>query len=154
MKFFFFYIPIIVIWAGVYFISRKKTIELSHIVIGITTIGYSAIYDLLLGVHMKLYYYISPDISPVYIAIAAAFIYPPLNMIYTMFLPEKKSSILIYTLTWTAFMLAFELVTVYFGTIVFRGWRVLPWSVVTYIVTYILILLLFFYLDRKTGCRC
>jgi hypothetical protein len=46
-------------------------------------------------------------------------------------------------------MLAFEVASFYTGTVVLTGWRVIPWSIVTYAVTFGWINLLFRYMKKR-----
>jgi hypothetical protein len=126
-----------------------KQIKLSNIIIGITAIAYSLIYEVSLGHIMGLYYYITPGQSMKYILISAILIYAPLNIIYTLFLPEGRKRVLIYTSLWIVAMLLFEYLSVAVRTVVFTGWRPVPWSLVTYIVTYCWIIYFFRLLEGK-----
>jgi len=68
---------------------------------------------------------------------------------YTMFLPKDKKAVLGYTIAWMAAMMIFEYFSVMFGTVVFTGWTPFPWSVVTYVVTYLWVYLTYRYLSKK-----
>jgi hypothetical protein len=111
--------------------------------------GYSLLYETVFGELMKLYHYITPEKSLKYIILSALLIYPIIEVIYTLFLPEKPKAALIYTTAWTVFMLAFEVASFYTGTVVLTGWRVIPWSIVTYAVTFGWINLLFRYMKKR-----
>lgn len=139
----------IVIWIAFIIVGYFKGINLADIVIGIATVAYSVSFDCLFGTQLGLYHYILPSISISY-AIAAAFlIYSILNIIYTIFLPKKLLNILSYTLVWILGMLIFETLSFITHTIVLTGWRVIPWSIVTYVVAYTWIYTLYNYLARK-----
>jgi len=120
-----------------------------HLVIAIAAVGYSMLYETFLGEYNGLYYYINPEKSLIYIIMSAILIYPVLEVIYSMFLPERLFPTLVYTAAWIALMLAFELASLYAGTVVLTGWRVIPWSIVTYIVTFIWINLLLRYMKKR-----
>ena len=131
-----------------FLISIKfKRLTLPCIIIGITTVGYSLINDTFFGSYLKLFYYINTKEQPLYAVLAAIFIYPLLNMIYILFLP--KSKVLMYTGMWIIALLIFEYCTILTKTIVFTGWRPIPWSVVTYIVAYSSIYFFYKYLSKK-----
>jgi hypothetical protein len=130
-----------------------RKLRLSNIIIGITTIGYSLTNDILFGDYFKLFYYISPQESTIYMILAAVFIYPLLNILYTMFLPKNRNYGFVYTLGWILGMLIFEYFTVAVNTIVFTGWKPIPWSIVLYIVAYLWIYNFYKYLVNKHAYR-
>ena len=149
MEYTFFFGSIIAI-VILFFISIKiKRLTLSCIIIGISTIGFSLVVDILFGDYFKLYYYLSPKELPLYAILSAIFIYPLLNIIYILFLPKRTMKVLIYTLFWIIFLLIFEYCTLQTKTIVFTGWKPYPWSVVLYIVAYSWIYSFYRYLSRK-----
>ncbi len=151
MEYIAFYISMAAILATFAICLRLKKFRLSNAVIGIATIGYSLVYEVTLGGYFGLYHYISPKVSLLYIVIGALFIYPFLNMLYTLFLPTNKKWLLVYTLSWIAAMLLFEYITLLTRTVVFTGWRPIPWSIVTYVVTYAWIYFFYRVLERKCG---
>jgi hypothetical protein len=117
--------------------------------IAITAIGYSLLYETTLGEYLELYHYINPEHSLFYIILSAVLIYPIIEVIYTIFLPEKAYSAIIYTTVWLVLMLALELISIYTKTIVLTGWKVIPWSIITYIITFSWINLLFRYMKKR-----
>lgn len=117
-------------------------------IIGIASIAYSLVYEIIFGERLDLYYYITPRESTLFILLGALFIYTPLNIIYTVFLPEKPKKILIYTVIWTAAMVILEFASLYTRSIVLTGWKPIPWSIVTYAFTYLWIVLFYKYLQR------
>ena len=144
----FFYASALVLWLLLAGCARYKTIRPAHILIALVTAAVSLVYDTLLGQHAGLYHYISPQASIYYMVLGGAFVYPPVNVIYTLFLPQDKRSAIMYSILWIGVMLVFEYGSVLAGTIVFTGWNPFPWSPVTYIVTYLWINLLYRYLRR------
>lgn len=149
METLFFYGSMVVIWIGFGVILYYKSLNLASIIIGITSIAYSMIFEITLGDYKEYYYYISKENSMLYITLAAVLIYPFLNVVYTMFLPEKKGPIIIYTSIWIAAMLTFELASFWSKTIVTTGWTIIPWSIITYIVTYAWVFVLYKHLLNK-----
>ncbi|NJD02180.1 MAG: hypothetical protein FIA99_06185 [Ruminiclostridium sp.] len=115
-------------------------------IIGISTVAYSTVFDIAFGVRLGLYYYITPEESTLYILLGVLFVYTPLNIVYVVFLPENLKKILIYTVIWIAAMLVFEYASILTGSIVLTGWVPMPWSIVTYAVTYTWIILFYRYL--------
>ncbi len=140
---------IIVVWVLLAISLYFKPLKPSSIIIGIVTTAYTLVYDITLGHHFGLYYYIDPQGSVSYIALAGVFLYSVLNILYTLFLPEKRSGALIYTGIWIIAMLAFEYASILIKTIVFTGWQPIPWSFVTYIVTYTLVYYFYRYLQER-----
>ncbi len=126
-----------------------KGIRLPAWIIGIASVAYSMVFEIALGDRLGLYYYISPEKSTLYILLGALFIYPPLNIVYAVFLPESLRKALIYTAIWIAAMLVFEYVSLLTQTVVLVRWKPLPWSVVTYAATYAWVLLFYRYLSRS-----
>ncbi len=146
----FFYGSIGAIWVAFFVCAVKKPLTFKHIMVFIAAIGYSLLFEASLGEYAGLYYYINPEDSLFYIIVSAVLIYPINEVIYTMFLPEKAYPAVMYTAAWIVLMLAFELTSIYTRTVVLTGWRVMPWSIVTYIVTFSWINLLFRYLKKRS----
>lgn len=144
-----FYISIFVIWIALALSSFFKSMRLSHIIIGIAAIAFSLVYETSFGAIMGLYYYVRPDISLYYLLTGSIFIYAPLQVLYTFFLPRENNRIFVYTLVWIAAMLLFEHITVLTKTIVFTGWKPIPWSIVTYIATYAWVYSFYRYLNAR-----
>jgi hypothetical protein len=117
--------------------------------IAIAAMGYSLLYETILGEYSELYYYINKENSLLYIVLSAVLLYPEIEVIYTLFLPEKAYPAIFYTGIWIILMLIFELVSFYTGTVVLTGWKVIPWSVVTYMVTFLWINLLYRTLEKR-----
>lgn len=147
MSYWFFFISLIIIWIifiTVIYFRRPKT---GHLAVAILTIIYSLAFDIIFGEQLKLYHYISKQESSLYLLLSGIFLYPLLHIIYLVFLPAKKQ-IPVYTMLWIAAMLFFEYLSIKTGTIVLTGWRVFPWSIITYVITYLLIITLNSYLLR------
>jgi len=149
MEYITFYASVIIVWIVFGISTYLRPLNFKNVVIGITTVGYSLSFDTLFGTYMGLYNYINIKESPLYIILSAIFIYPMLNMVYTMFLPDKKRAAFIYTGLWIAAMLLFEYLTLLSGTIILTGWRPMPWSIVTYVTTYLWIYFLYRNLVQK-----
>jgi hypothetical protein len=149
LKYFLFYGSIIAILLILFAVNRIKKLSINDFLIGLTTAAFSLAFDVTLGGYFKLYYYISTDTSLLYIVLAALFLYPPLNMIYTLFLPRDKNRVMLYTGLWMVAMLVFELISVLTHTIVFTGWKPFPWSILTYIITYFWVISLYRYLNSR-----
>lgn len=145
----FFWGSVAAIWAALLLTAARRPLTFKQVVIAITAIGYSLLYEIVFGELMGLYHYITPEKSLTYIILSALLIYPIIEVIYTLFLPEKLKHVLIYTAAWTAFMLVFEVASFYAGTVVLTGWRVIPWSIVTYAVTFGWINMLFRYMKKR-----
>ncbi|OCL27171.1 hypothetical protein U472_06760 [Orenia metallireducens] len=149
MEYSFFYGSIVVLWTILGVCMYFKTIKLKHLIIGITTIAYSLLYEVLLGEYLDLYYYIKDKESILYTLLAGILVYPILNIIYTLFLPKKTRPVLIYTGLWIIAMLIFEYLSLLTKTVVFTGWRMIPWSPLTYMVNYLWIYLFYRYLEKR-----
>lgn len=149
MAYIFFYSSIALLLALFFIISLIKRPKVPNILIGLTTVGYSLISDILFGDQLKLFYYINPLASTLYMVISAVVIYPILNVLYTMFLPCRGKKALTYTIAWIAALLLFEYGSVAAKTIVFTGWKPVPWSFVTYIVAYLWIYYFYRYLTKR-----
>lgn len=145
----FFYISAAAIWLIFLICAVKRKLTLKHILIAITAMGYSLLYETILGEYIGLYYYINKENSLLYIVLSAVLIYPEIEVIYTLFLPENAYAAVPYTIVWTVLMLAFELASFYTRTVVLTGWKVFPWSIITYLFTFLWINLLFRLLKRR-----
>ena len=150
MEYIFFYSSVVAMIILFLFYLSTRRLKLPYIIIGITTVGFSLINDILLGDYFNLFYYISPQKSNLYIVLAAVFIYPIVNIAYTMFLPKTSKYTLVYTIFWIIGMLIFEYFSVLSKAIVFTGWRPIPWSIVLYIIAYLWIYYFYKYLIKKT----
>lgn len=153
MEYIFYYISAGVVLAAFIVSVYLKSLGFSNIVIGITTVGYTLVYEIILGDQMGLYYYLDPKVSTLYMVLSALLVYPLLNIVYTLFLPRKTRDVLAYTAAWIIAMLVFEFASVAAGTIVFTGWRPFPWSIVTYLFTYTWIYFFYRYMERSRE-RC
>lgn len=130
-----------------------KKITPAAVITDLIYVGYSLVFEIILGDRLGLYYYISPAESTLYMILSVILIYIPINLIYLAFLPEKPGGIVVYTVFWIVGMLLFEYVSLVTDIVVFTGWRILPWSILTYIATYLLLNLLYRYLDRRLAVK-
>lgn len=153
METIFLYVSIIAVWILLAISLYFKPLKPNSIIIGIATTAYALVYDITLGHHFGLYYYIDPQGSVSYMVLAGMFLYPVLNIIYTLFLPDKRNDVLIYTGIWIIAMLVFEYASILTKTIVFTGWQPIPWSFVSYIVTYTLVYLFYRNLEKREAGR-
>ncbi len=135
----FFYGSILIIWIILLIVLGKRPFKVHHLFIWITYSLYSLVFEIVFGEILKLYYYITPEESMVYILIGSLFLYPVKMVLYVFFLPRKK--VLWYTAGWIIFVQVLELVSLYTKTIVLTGWKVVPWSPITYLVTYLFLFL-------------
>lgn len=149
MAILFFYISIAAAWAALLALSIKRPPSLRHLMVVIAAIGYSLLFETSLGEYAGLYYYIDKENSLFYIILAAVLLYPVIDVIYTFFLPERAYPAIFYTTAWTACMLIFELASFSTHTVVLTGWKVFPWSIITYMVTFAWINLLFRSLKKR-----
>lgn len=151
MAYIFFYSSAIITWVLFTAVSRKRHLDGRSLIIGFATIAFSVIFDTVFGEIFGLYHYISPGESLSYIVLAAVLIYPFLNIIYTLFLPQGTGRVLFYTAIWIAAMLLFEYSSVKAGTIVFTGWNPIPWSLVTYVAVYSFVYFLYANASKRLG---
>lgn len=149
MKYVFFYSSAAVILTGLIIIACFKRVRLAEMLIAIASIAWSLTFDIVFGELIGLYQYTVSGKPLLYLLLGAVFVYTPLNIIYTVFAPAGIKRLLAYTAAWIAVMLLFEYASLLAGVLVFTGWRMIPWSVVTYIVTYLWINILHRYLVRK-----
>jgi len=144
-----FYIYLILMCTAFLVINHIRPFSFRIIIIGVTTAAYSLTFDMLLGNWQGLYYYLDSKNSALYMVLSGIFIYPVVNMIYVLFLPKRLKYLLIYTAIWIVGMLLFEYVTVWQKIVIFTGWKVIPWSLVTYVFTYLWVNLMYGYVKRK-----
>lgn len=145
----FFYISVIITWIVFLICSAKKRLALRHTLIAITGMGYSLLFETLLGEYAGLYYYISKSSSLLYIILSAVLLYPEIEVLYCFFLPKDTDPAILYTIVWTVFLLTFEFASLYTGTVVITGWKVFPWSVITYLFTFLWINILYRLLKKR-----
>jgi hypothetical protein len=137
------------IWFALLLSLRFKPARISHLIIGIATIAYSLTYDVIFGNQLGLYFYLDRGNSTFYMVLSGTLIYPFLNILYVLFLPDKRKYILPYTGAYIIAMLLFEYLTVIQRIIIMTGWKPIPWSIVTYVFTYLWINLLYRYIEKK-----
>lgn len=142
-----FYGSIFVFLIAFLLVIGKKQFKLNHLFLMISYSLYNLIFETVFGEVLGLYYYIDKKYSLIYIILAAVFVYPVIAALYVFFL-TKGTKVLWYTLTWVIFLLFIETITLYTKTIILTGWRVIPWSVLTYMVSFWLIYLFNYYIKR------
>lgn len=135
----FFYGTILILWLVLPIAVGKRPFKVRHLLVWITYSLYSLVYEITFGEVLNLYYYISPEESIVYILLGSLFLYPVKMVLYVLFLPQKK--VLWYTAGWIILVQILELISLYTKTIVLTGWKVVPWSPITYLITYLLVFL-------------
>jgi len=138
MAIIFFYGSILVIWIVLLIVVGKRTFKVRHLFVWISYSLYSLVYEFFFGSVLKLYHYITPDKSILYTLVGSLFLYPVIMVIYVLFLPSKK--VLWYTAGWIVFVQILELISLWTKTVVLTGWKVIPWSPLTYIITFALLL--------------
>ena len=144
-----FYGAIAAAWIIFLICALKKSISFKHIIVAIAGMGFSLLYETALGEYAGLYHYINQSDSLLYIIISGVFLYPVIEMLYALFLPERIKPAIVYTVICIMLLLVFEILSLYTRTIVFTGWRIVPWSIATYILTFVWVNLLFRYLKKK-----
>ncbi len=149
MKYFFYYGSIAIAWLLFLWAAGRKKPGLHDILIGIVSVAFSLAFEILLGTYARLYYYIDPPYDIPYMVAASILLYPLLNTLYVLFLPKKTKTALLYTVFWIAAMLVFEWASILTGTVVLTGWKMVPYSYLTYVLTYSWIYPLYRYLNSK-----
>ncbi|MGE5632725.1 MAG: hypothetical protein ACM3TR_16785 [Caulobacteraceae bacterium] len=149
MEYKFFYGSIIAVWIILFVALAFRPLRLRNALVAVAGVGYSLLFDATLGEYLGLYYYIKPSASILYIILSAVALYPVIEVIFTLFLPEKTMPILIYTTVWLLLMLAHEIASLMTKTIVFTGWKVFPWSILAYITTFTWINVFYGYLKKR-----
>lgn len=134
----FFYGSITVLLAVFFTCVRRKRLGIRHMIIMMGYSLYNLIFELVFGEIFDLYYYMEKACSLVYIIVASVFLYPLIAVLYVLYLPTG-TGIFSYTLYFITGVLLLELIALYTRAIVFTGWKVIPWSVVTYIISFGLI---------------
>lgn len=143
----FFYGSIILVLAIFFIAFGRRQFQLRHLFLMISYSLYNLIFELIFGEVLDLYYYINKTHSLIYTIIAAVFLYPVIAVLYVLFLPKGKK-IIWYTSGCIILILVLEIISLYTGTVVLTAWRVIPWSIITYIVSFSLIYLLNGYLQK------
>lgn len=149
MPYVFFFGSIAAAWILLIIGVYRRGLRFANVLISLLGAGYSLFFDVFFGEYLGLYHYINPEISLLYMILSAAFLYPVVEIVYTIFMPAKLKPALIYTAAWIALMLAFEEASLFANTIVFTGWRMFPWSIAVYAATLVWISVLFRYMERR-----
>ncbi|WP_237266829.1 hypothetical protein [Thermoclostridium stercorarium] len=137
MNVLFFYASIVALLVIFFITVMKKKFTVRHMVLMLGYGLYNLIFELIFGEILGLYYYIEKGHSLVYTIIASLFLYPVIAILYVFYLPERKK--VVYTAGFTVAALIMEIFSLYSQTIVLTGWRILPWSVISYMVSFYLI---------------
>lgn len=153
MAYTYFYTYMVLIWALLLISIRFKPVNFNHFVVGIATVAYSLTYEIILGNWLGFYYYLNKENSALYIVLSGIFIYPILNILYVFFFPKNSKYLLHYTGVWIIAMLLFEYVTVIQRIVIMTGWKPIPWSIATYAFTYLWIILLYRYLEKRNSAK-
>jgi len=132
----FFFLSLATVLVTFFISTRIRPLKLHHFIVGLISAAFSVIFDTFFGKYLGLYYYVSKESSIVYMVIAGIFIYPVINMLYVMFLPDNRNSALVYTIMLFVGMLIFEYLSIITRTLVFTGWKPIPWSIITYAFTF------------------
>ncbi|TYQ17976.1 UNVERIFIED_CONTAM: hypothetical protein Cloal_0371 [Acetivibrio alkalicellulosi] len=149
MEYMFYYLSIAAVLVILAICSFYRPLDFRCFVIAVATIAYSLVYEITLGEYYKLYYYINRQDSIIYMVLAGILLYPALNVIYVLFLPREGIKALKYTFLWIVAMIIFEYGSLAFKTVVFTGWKLMPWSIVTYLATYLWIYVLYKYMSPR-----
>ena len=146
----FFYGIMLAQWLVFLLTLGRKPFRLRHLIL-LTVYGlYTLTFDCVFGEVLKLYYYIHPMDSLAYILQASILKYPITTGLYVFYLPQGRK-VVWYTAGWIVFLLLLELLSFATKTIVLTGWNVVPWSIITYVVSFLFIYLVNAYLKRTLG---
>ncbi|MCL6459180.1 MAG: hypothetical protein K6T85_14335, partial [Gorillibacterium sp.] len=122
------------------FLYKREKIKLTAhfvVIVYLLAVAFGLSFEMAFGIHMKLFHYYQPSESPYWILLMGLIVYPAFHIVYLnlLLVPELHlSRWLIHTVLWIAFMISFEYVTILLKIVVFTGWDMWPWSIVTYIV--------------------
>lgn len=143
----FYYGVLLVVWIVFLFAIRVRPLKLRHLFLWISYSLYTLSLEIILGIFLHLYYYSSQEESLFYVLISSLLLYPVMVVLYSLYLPPKK--VLWYTVGWILVLQVLEVITINTGTIVLTGWKIIPWSPVTYSITYLFVYLLDGFLKKN-----
>lgn len=136
----FFYCSTLILWVVLITVARTRPLKLYHLFLWLIYSLYSLCFEAFFGEVLKLYYYIAPNESILYILLGSLFLYPLTAVLYVLLYPKKM--VLWYTVGWIALLQGLEIASIYTRTIVLTGWRIIPWSPLVYLLTFLFICLL------------
>lgn len=142
-------------WLVVALLYRFHLIRLEPILIVfiyLFGIAYGLTYEFTLGQWFGLYhYYKDPDASAYWILLMGVFSYPVYHVLYVNWAVYQRTFVnwLLYTMLCTAVLLFSEYWSVNMGVVVFTGWRIWPWSIVTYTTAFVGDTLIYSWMRRK-----
>ncbi len=118
---------------------RIKKITFIDLQIIIMIIAVTMSLDMLFCKQFNLYNYVNTDYKGWYSFWANFIIAPSLGIIFVKFIPESPGKIALYIIIWSVLLTALELFILKPATIViYHGWRPFPYSLIGYILCFIL----------------
>ncbi len=136
----FFYCSILIFWIALFIVARIRPFKLHHLFLWLIYSLYSLCFEAFFGEVLKLYYYIAPGASILFILLGSLLLYPLTAVLYVLLFPKKM--VLWYTVGWIVLLQGLEIVSIYTRTIVLTGWRIIPWSPLTYLISFLFICLM------------
>lgn len=130
------------------FIIRKNRF-IDELIITMT-IAFAFVFDLIFCKQLRLYYYTNNQNLPIYTLWAALFIYPTINLVFISLLPREKKRVPVYIVLWAILLTVFELLLFPLKIVTYSGWRIIPWSSVVYLITFVWTYFYLRHLEKRT----
>jgi hypothetical protein len=148
------YGAIVVSWVILLSLYKMKKIKLPLITVAVLylfAVAFGLTYEFTLGEVLSLYHYYDPESSAYWILLMGVFAYPIYHVLYANWLeaPIRFTRWLLYTSLWVLLMLASEYWSIANKVVVLTGWRIWPWSIVTYGTIFVCDTLLFLWIGSK-----
>ncbi len=119
----------------------KKRVSFADAMMAHMAVTLSFAFDMIICKQLKMYHYVSCKYGAVNSLLAGLLAFPAISIIFTSFLPKTKMKIGMYIGIWTVALTLLELyIAKPLDIILYDKWRILPWSPVVYIVSFILLL--------------
>lgn len=119
------------------YLTVKKGFTMVDWIIFLTLWGFSGFVDGLLSSYLHLYYYVDRNINELYSLIYDMAVFPSLAVIFLRLLPRDRNFIklALFTISWIAGFTFMELLIIGpFNIIIYTGWKILPYSLIFYII--------------------
>ncbi|MDF2893038.1 MAG: hypothetical protein K0R80_3405 [Clostridia bacterium] len=133
-RFWIFFILVLIL-AGVSAAIRKLRFIDVQIMIMIAALTMSC--DMLFCKQYHLYNYVSTEYKGWYSFWANLIIIPALGLVFIKFIPKTLKGVAAYIAVWTALSTTFEiLIAKPLGILIYSRWRIIPYSVIGYILVF------------------
>ena len=93
-------------------------------------------FDMIFCKELLAYHYVTIKYAGLNSFIAGMTIFPAITIIFFSFIPKTKNKLILYILAWSVGLTIFELAVVPLKAVVYPKWRIIPWSLLLYLIVF------------------